>query len=77
MYKNKKKSFNALCWHYDEAENLPKEAKVLASNKISKFQSISFEVNKSSVWAVQYHPDDIVLPKHLICLLQSLWIEIY
>ncbi len=57
MYKNKKKSFNALCWHYDEAENLPKETKVLASNKISKFQSISFEVNQSSVWAVQYHPE--------------------
>ena len=57
MYKNKKKSFNALCWHYDEAEKLPKETKVLASNKISQFQSISFEVNQSSVWAVQYHPE--------------------
>ena len=57
MYKNKKNSFNALCWHYDEAENLPKETKVLASNKISKFQSISFEANQSSVWAVQYHPE--------------------
>ncbi len=57
MYRNKKKSFNALCWHYDEAENLPKGTKVLASNKISKFQSISFEVNHSSVWAVQYHPE--------------------
>ncbi len=57
MYKNKKKSFNALCWHYDEAENLPKETKVLASNNISKFQSISFEVNQSSIWAVQYHPE--------------------
>jgi len=57
MYKNKKKSFNALCWHYDEAENLPKETKVLASNKFSKFQSMSFKVNQSSVWAVQYHPE--------------------
>ena len=57
MYKNKKKSFNALCWHYDEAEKLPKETKVLASNEISQFQSISFEVNQSSIWAVQYHPE--------------------
>ena len=57
MYNNKKKSFNALCWHYDEVENLPKETKVLASNKISQFQSICFEVNHSSVWAVQYHPE--------------------
>ena len=57
MYKNKKKSFNALCWHYDEAENLPKETKVLASNKFSQYQSISFDINQSSVWAVQYHPE--------------------
>ncbi|MDC3089585.1 type 1 glutamine amidotransferase [bacterium] len=68
MYKNKKKSFNALCWHYDEAENLPKETKVLASNKISQFQSISFEVNQSSVWAVQYHPE--FNPKWMIGLME-------
>ena len=68
MYKNKKKSFNALCWHYDEAENLPKETKVLASNKISKFQSISFEANQSSVWAVQYHPE--FNPKWMVGLME-------
>ena len=57
MYKNKKKSFNAFCWHYDEAEILPKDTITLASNKKSKFQSISFNFDQSTVWAVQYHPE--------------------
>ena len=57
MYKNKKKSFNAFCWHYDEAETLPKDSLILASNDKSKFQSISFNFNQSTVWAVQYHPE--------------------
>ena len=57
MYKNKKKSFNAFCWHYDEAETLPKDTLILASNEKSKFQSISFNSGKSNIWAVQYHPE--------------------
>ena len=57
MYKGKKKLFNAFCWHYDEAEILPKKTKVLASNNISQYQSICFEINQSKVWAVQYHPE--------------------
>ena len=57
MYKNKNSKFNAFCWHYDEAEILPKNTKVLASNNKSKFQSICFDVNNSQVWAVQYHPE--------------------
>ena len=57
MYRNKNKKFNAFCWHYDEAEILPNDTQVLASNVKSKFQSISFTSNNSSVWAVQYHPE--------------------
>ena len=57
MYRNKNKKFNAFCWHYDEAEILPNNTQVLASNIKSKFQSISFTSNNSSVWAVQYHPE--------------------
>ncbi|MDC2979614.1 type 1 glutamine amidotransferase [Pelagibacteraceae bacterium] len=57
MYKNKQKSFNAFCWHYDEAETLPKDSLILASNEKSKFQSISFKFNQSTIWAVQYHPE--------------------
>ncbi len=57
MYKNKTKQFNAFCWHYDEAETLPNNTQVLASNNKSQFQSISFINDNSSVWAVQYHPE--------------------
>ena len=57
MYKNKNKKFNAFCWHYDEAEILPKDTVVLASNDKSEFQSISFKIDNSEIWAVQYHPE--------------------
>ncbi len=57
MYNNKNKNFNAFCWHYDEAEILPNNTEVLASNNKSEYQSISFKFNDSSVWAVQYHPE--------------------
>ena len=57
MYKNKNKSFDALCWHYDDAETLPVNSKVLAFNEKSKFQSICFTNRNSEVWAVQYHPE--------------------
>ena len=57
MYKNKNNEFNAFCWHYDEAEILPNNTVVLASNDKSQFQSISFKVDNSEIWAVQYHPE--------------------
>ena len=57
MYKNKNKTFDALCWHYDDTETLPVNSKVLAFNEKSKFQSISFTNKNSKVWAVQYHPE--------------------
>ena len=57
MYKDKNIEFDAFCWHYDEAEILPNNTQVLASNNKSDFQSISFTSGESSVWAVQYHPE--------------------
>ena len=57
MYKSKNKVFDAFCWHYDDTENLPYNASILASNEKSKVQSIDFNINDSNVWAVQYHPE--------------------
>ena len=57
MYKGKNKVFDAFCWHYDDTETLPSNAKLLASNSKSAVQSINFDINQSSVWAVQYHPE--------------------
>jgi len=57
LYKGKNKNFDAFCWHYDETESLPENSIVLASNQKSDVQSIYFEKNNCSVWAVQYHPE--------------------
>ena len=57
LYKGKKDSFDAFCWHYDEAEFLPENSIVLSSNAKSKIQSVVFEKDQSHVWAVQYHPE--------------------
>jgi len=57
MYKDKNKIFDAFCWHYDETETLPSNSNILASNQKSKVQSLHFDINASSVWAVQYHPE--------------------
>ncbi len=57
MYKGKDDVFDAFCWHYDDTEVLPPNAKILSSNNKSEVQSVSFDINESSVWAVQYHPE--------------------
>ena len=57
LYRGKKNSFDAFCWHYDEAESLPENSIVLSSNAKSKIQSVVFERGQSQVWAVQYHPE--------------------
>jgi GMP synthase-like glutamine amidotransferase len=57
MYKGKEGVFDAFCWHYDDTENLPPNAKILASNNKSAVQSVAFDIDQSSVWAVQYHPE--------------------
>jgi len=57
MYNGKNKIFDAFCWHYDETETLPSNANILSSNEKSEVQSINFDINNSSVWAVQYHPE--------------------
>lgn len=57
MYTGKQSSFDSFCWHYDEVETLPDNVIILASNNISKIQSIYFENKKCNVWAVQYHPE--------------------
>ena len=57
MYRNKPQTFSSFCWHYDEVEKLPSNAVALSSNNFSEVQSLSFAINNSEVWAVQYHPE--------------------
>ena len=57
MYKGKSRIFDAFCWHYDDTELLPTNTNILASNKKSEVQSLSFDIKDSNIWAVQYHPE--------------------
>ena len=57
MYKGKDTVFDAFCWHYDDTETLPSNAKILSSNNKSEVQSVIFDINDSNIWAVQYHPE--------------------
>ena len=53
----KNRSFDAPCIHYDEVTRLPEGATLLASNSHSVVQAALIPVGKSTVWAVQYHPE--------------------
>jgi len=69
MYLNKPKKFDSFCWHYDEVDKLPDNAKVLSSNNMSSIQSVAFSHGDSEVWAVQYHPE--FNPKWISGLMQQ------
>ena len=57
LYKNKDKKFNSPAFNFDEVVRLPDKAVCLASNRINKIQSLYFEINKTKVWCLQYHPE--------------------
>ena len=57
IYLKKNISFNSPAFNFDEVVTLPKNAICLASNKINKIESLYFEINKTKVWGLQYHPE--------------------
>jgi GMP synthase (glutamine-hydrolysing) len=57
MYEGKQSAFDALCSHEDEVETLPSGAELLASNAVSRVQSMAVRDGKKSFWGVQYHPE--------------------
>ncbi|MXP40713.1 type 1 glutamine amidotransferase [Altererythrobacter soli] len=57
MFSLKGPAFDAPCIHYDEVTRLPDGAEVLASNAHSAIQAALIPVGRSTVWAVQYHPE--------------------
>ncbi len=50
-------AYDAICIHYDEVTRLPAGATVLAGNGHSAVQAAVVPLEKSEVWAVQYHPE--------------------
>ena len=57
LYKGKEKKFNSPAFNYDEVVKIPENGICLASNKINKVQSLYFQINKTRVWGLQYHPE--------------------
>ncbi|MEL7028159.1 MAG: type 1 glutamine amidotransferase [Pseudomonadota bacterium] len=57
FFRNKPAAFDAPAIHYDEITGLPGAARLLASNAHSEVQAAIVPVDRSEVWAVQYHPE--------------------
>lgn len=57
FFTGKPNVFDALCVHYDEVDTLPDKAVVLSANRHSAIQSAIIPLEKSHIWAVQYHPE--------------------
>ena len=57
IYSNKVKKFNSPAFNFDEVVKLPNNAICLASNRVNKIQSLYFEINKTRIWGLQYHPE--------------------
>lgn len=57
LYRNKNQVFDAACIHYDEVSTLPTGSTLLCSNGHSEIQGAIVPLEKSEVWAVQYHPE--------------------
>jgi len=57
MFAAKTPVFDAPCIHCDEVAVLPPGATLLATNGHSAVQAALIPLGKSTVWAVQYHPE--------------------
>ena len=57
MFAQKGAVFDAPCIHYDEVTRLPENATLLAGNGHSAVQAALIPLGRSTVWAVQYHPE--------------------
>jgi GMP synthase (glutamine-hydrolysing) len=57
MYVGKLDVFNAPTVHLDEVEAVAPGTTILATNAMSRVQSVEVRTNGSVAWAVQYHPE--------------------
>ena len=57
IYKEKNNNFNSPAFNFDEVVKLPNNGICLASNKVNKVQSLYFEVGKTKIYGLQYHPE--------------------
>ena len=57
LYSSKLHNFTTPAFNHDEVEVPPTNSILLASNKINKFMALQFNVGKSEIWGLQYHPE--------------------
>jgi GMP synthase (glutamine-hydrolysing) len=57
LYSLKLPKFTTPAFNHDEVEVPPANSILLASDKINKFMALQFNIKKSEVWGVQYHPE--------------------
>ena len=57
LYSTKQHKFSTPAFNHDEVEIPPENSILLASDKINKFMALQFNVGKSEIWGLQYHPE--------------------
>jgi len=57
LFSSKNQKFTSPAFNHDEVETPPSNSILLAGDKINKFMAIQFNVGKSEVWGLQYHPE--------------------
>jgi len=57
LFSSKLYKFTAPAFNHDEVVSPPPNSVLLASDKINKFMALQFNVGKSEIWGLQYHPE--------------------
>ncbi len=57
LYSSKLHKFTTPAFNHDEVEVPPANSILLASNKINRFMALQFNIGKSEIWGLQYHPE--------------------
>jgi GMP synthase (glutamine-hydrolysing) len=57
LYSSKLNEFTTPAFNHDEVEIPPPNSILLASDNINKFMALHFNVGKSEIWGLQYHPE--------------------
>jgi len=57
LFSLKQQKFTTPAFNHDEVEEPPNNSILLASDKINKFMALQFNVGKSEIWGLQYHPE--------------------
>ena len=57
LYSSKLHKFTTPAFNHDEVVIPPANSILLAGDKINKFMALQFNVGKSEIWGLQYHPE--------------------